>query len=51
MTMKKRRHDMVARIVLYLMRLCDVRETDIDWSEFPLVKERIDSYRGDRDGA
>lgn len=30
--MKKRRHDLVARIVLYLMRLCDVRETDIDWS-------------------
>lgn len=49
--MKKRRHDLVARIVLYLMKLCDVRETDIDWSEFPLVKGCIDSYRGDRDGA
>lgn len=43
--MKKRRHDLVARIVLYLMKICDVRETDIDWSKFPLVKERIEIYR------
>ncbi len=42
-------HRFFARIALALMRWCEVDERDIDWGEFPNIRESIDVYRGPSD--